>query len=276
MAIAILRQNTDLIWLDAVIQWDKNYSASVTKHRVEQGGKISDHASEENPTFSISGVVSGVDFGSTKPIISEEDAKAYGIGTEINVEQINHVVISSTKQPLIVKLLPDSLRQFLTSDVPPSVEFQPARLVESDIMITIERILIELNRGVKKIVNKRNVTQKELVTILEFDQNGKIINDHKDCFLTSVSFSENADSGYALYPNLTFEQIRFVPLISTTIPTNVAPSVKNVRVDKSDKGKQQADSATGETTGLNASTESTKTDNSSVASSFRNLGQGDQ
>lgn len=276
MAIAILRQNTDLIWLDAVIQWDKSYSASVTKHRVEQGGKISDHASEENPTFSISGVVSGVDFGATKPVISEEDAAAYGIGSEVNVEQIDHVIISTTAQSTLVKLLPDSLRQFLTSDTPPSVIMQQERLIDSDILITVERILIELNRGVKKIVNKRTVTQKELVTILEFDQNGKIVNDHKDCFLTSVSFSENADSGYALYPNLTFEQIRFVPLISTTIPTNVAPSVKNARVDKADKGKQQTESATGETTGLDAASESTKTDNASIASSFRNLGQGGQ
>ena len=48
MTIAILRENTDLIWFDAVLKFGEQYNTSVTKHRVESGASISDHIIEEN------------------------------------------------------------------------------------------------------------------------------------------------------------------------------------------------------------------------------------
>lgn len=238
MTIAILRENTDLIWLDAVLQFSEQYTTSVTKHRIESGASITDHVIEENPTFNVSGVVSGVDFGATKPIIG--DSKDVGeIGAELNSEEVERVKISTSKQSTLIKLLPDSLRQFLTSDTPPVVIMQPDRPLEADILISLKKTLIEINRGTNVLVNKRVVNKKELVTLVEFDQNGKIINSYKNCVMTSLSFKEDADSGYALYPEMSFEQVRFVQLISTTIPKNVAPSVKTKKADKDDKGVQQ-------------------------------------
>ena len=239
MTIAILRENTDLIWFDAVLKFGEQYNTSVTKHRVESGASISDHVIEENPTFSISGVASGVDFGVSKPVLGDG---ADEVGAKLNAEVIAPVVISTSKQSAVIKLLPESVRQFLTNDVPPSVTMQQGRPIDADILVSLKKTLIEINRGVNILVNKRVVNKKELVTIVEFDQNGKIINSYKNCVMTSLSFNETPDSGYALYPEMSFEQVRFVQLISTTIPKNVSSSVRTARAERSDKGVQQGDS----------------------------------
>ncbi len=238
MTIAIVRENSTLIWLDAVTDWSRQRTASVTKHRVESGSNISDHIIEENPVFNISGVITGVDFGSTKPILSFEDAETYKVKSEKNAEDIAPIAITSSGVSSVLKYVPESVRQFLDSDHMPSVVMQPHRTEEADILISAEAFLSELITGTDVLLNGKTVKKKELVTLLEFDGYGKIVNSYDNCVLTSLSFKEDAGSGYALYPTMTFEKVRFVSLVTTTIPKNVSPAVKNKTAEVSDKGKQ--------------------------------------
>ena len=271
MTIAIVRENSTLIWLDAVTDWGRQYSSSVTKHRIETGSSITDHVIEENPVFTVSGVITGVDFGSTKPTLTPEDEKAYNILSQKNAEEIREVIISTSGVSSVTRFLPESIRQFLGSDEVPVVDVQLSREQEADILISAEVFLSELVMGSLVFENGKSVKKKELVTLLEFDAYGKIINSYDNCVLTSLSFKEDAGSGYALYPTMTFEKVRFVSLVTTTIPKKVAAPVKNKVTEVSDKGKQQPPAtATDTSESLNAEKKPTKVDNKSIADSFKN------
>ncbi|QNO00515.1 hypothetical protein phiPsa347_077 [Pseudomonas phage phiPsa347] len=58
MSIVIRRNNGDILWFDAITQYDVNYTATVTKHPVASGGFISDHTTTDNVILNISGILS--------------------------------------------------------------------------------------------------------------------------------------------------------------------------------------------------------------------------
>ena len=58
--------------------------------------------------------------------------------------------------------------------------------------------------------------------------------------LTNITFRETPDTGYALYCDFSLEQVSFVNLKQTQIPTDVQSSLKNKASSKSSKGKQDS------------------------------------
>ena len=58
--------------------------------------------------------------------------------------------------------------------------------------------------------------------------------------ITNLVFREDANSGNALYCDMTFEQVTFAYLKKTTIPKDVAASVKGKSGSKENKGKQDS------------------------------------
>lgn len=58
--------------------------------------------------------------------------------------------------------------------------------------------------------------------------------------ITNLVFREDANSGNALYCDMTFEQVTFAYLKKTTIPKDVASSIKGKSGSKENKGKQDS------------------------------------
>lgn len=238
--IAIKRNNGAVYWLDAVLSFTESYSSTVTKHQIEDGSSISDHIISDNARFTISGVVSGCDFagGVDKLSLSFDEADALGIKSEPNARPLTGLVTigSSLSNPLI-KLLPDSVRQFIGGDSAPEVSM--GQVIGSPSTFNVKEEFKKFVNGFPVKDSKGNdLVVKETVTIIEFDNKFRHKNIYKDCVCTSLNFNETADNGDAVYPEMSFEQVRFVKLIKTKLPTNVSNSIKNQSSEKVTKGNQ--------------------------------------
>lgn len=226
MTVAIKRSNGTLIWFDAVLEYSKNYSAQISSHRLESGRLITDNRSVGNAEFSLSGVISDVDFNAQRPIISRADADSVGITntTFVNNQEIptDNIVIKSGDGAL-TRLLPESITQFL-DDKPPSIN-----------------IVEEVSRQISDLYLEQVFTDMhdagELFTLIEFNGNkirGQLI---ENCLIKNLSFKFDADSGEALWPVFQIEQVRFATSASVTLPQEVVTALKNKKKDASKKGK---------------------------------------
>ncbi len=225
MTLAIKREKGDLIWIDAVVQFNRAFQASVTKHPIETGAFVTDHTIVENPVLTVSGVITDVDFNLQRPVISESDKEAKGWKTkqfENNSPVPDNAVSISSDTNVFKKYLPGSVSQF--------VKEQPVTATVSEITRPKTAEAIE-----KDLVEIRTV--KELVDIVEF-VGDRIKTVWKNCVMTSLNFKENADSGDALWPSMTFEQVTFAISVDVKIPQQVSKEVKNKAAPTNGKGNQ--------------------------------------
>lgn len=79
-----------------------------------------------------------------------------------------------------------------------------------------------------------------LVTILEYPDSGELVQ-HTDCILTSLSFKEDENTGYAVYPDMSFEKINVVQVKVEEVNTSKIPKLPDSKVsdaaaDTSQKG----------------------------------------
>lgn len=236
--IALKLESGDVVWMDAVLSFSESYSSSVTKHQIESGSSISDHIIQDNAKFSISGVVSFIDFNKTIDFtrIPEDSLSDVSNYTNMNLQPTNVSIGSSLNNPL-VKLLPDSIRQFIGTDSTPSVQMGisfPAKAID------VEDVLKSIINGFTEVAADRMVVKrKQVVSLVEFNTDFTVKNMFDNCVCTSLSFSQDPESGDAVYPQMTFEQVRFVELMATTFPTNrISTDVKNKGTEKAQKGNQ--------------------------------------
>src|SRR5690606_29729368 len=87
------------IYFDVVTQYNKNLGGRVTEHPIEAGASITDHYIFKNPVYSISGVISHIDFS---PIASLLDLD----GDPVMNNQ-------TPPQPLVVNDLGAGLERFI-------------------------------------------------------------------------------------------------------------------------------------------------------------------
>ena len=233
MTVAIKRSNNEMIFIDAVLQLQRQYSSSVSKNPIENGSSVTDHVTLENPIITVNGVVSDADFNLGRARISYEDGLEFNLENRdfINDNPIfNAPIIGGNKVNPLTKFLPQSVTQFI-GDVPPSIEYSEdadRNDIETRLSTLVETTLLTI------------YATKEEITLLEFDGN-RVNKAYFDCILTNISFNESPDSGMALYPNMTFEQITKVVLKTTTLPANVAAALKPKTASTSNKGKQSAE-----------------------------------
>lgn len=226
MSIAIQRQNGDLIWLDAVLSYNKNYSSSISKHPIEDGSSIVDNVSQENPRFDISGIITNADFNSTRPEITSDDAKNFELSNRqiYNNQPVpdgkNNGPIIGNKANKFQKYLPGTVTQFLDGQ-PPSVEVPDFK--RPDWVFEVGDIMQDMERN------------HDLVTILEFEGN-TIKRDIKQCYITGVSFSENAETGDAFEVSIQLEQVTFVTLRDEKLSGKVVKSFEQKVAKKKNKG----------------------------------------
>lgn len=239
--IALKLESGDVVWMDAVLSFSESYSASVTKHQIESGSSISDHIVEDNAKFSISGVVTEVDFCKTFDLQKISQDVVPNQENIKNLEfQPTQVIIGSSQQNPLVKLLPDSVRQFIGSDSPPEVVMGAVAFQRNPLSV-YETLKSVVNGFTEITSDRKTIKRKQVVTLMEFNTDFTVKNFFDNCVCTSLSFSQDPESGDAVYPQMSFEQVRFVELMATTFPTNrISTSVKNKGSDKSQKGNQPA------------------------------------
>lgn len=206
MTIAILRDNGDVLWFDAITSFSEQYSASVTKHPIATGGLISDHTIIENTKFSFSGILSDADFNLNRPDIGRDFTGADEIiGPQkqfINNTQTSTPVEITTSTPRSYQsYLPEVVAQYTDSQIPtvvitPQPKAKPAASVRAELISMFKNkerfVLLDLNTNVQ---NRR------------FDT----------CVIVGLTFNEDDQSGEALFPTFQIEQVQYTDLERTVV-----------------------------------------------------------
>lgn len=220
------------IYFDAVTLYTQNYKGKVTNHPVDGGGNISDHFIRDNPSFRISAVITGTDISPEPSIVVDSRGHA-PFNSKL---QPTEVSINSTDQSVLSKFIPDSIGQFLPVSTPEVIMDGP----RDDVMVWIKEFLITLMDG--KVFNPSTGGYDpivQLVSLYEYDRITlrKVVN---NLVMTNISFREDANTGYGLYCDMSFEQVTFVPLKKTVIPKDVQSSLSKKASSKASKGKQDS------------------------------------
>lgn len=231
-------KNSGLVFFDATTGYTRNNKGQVTKHPIANGGVVADHFIKDNPTITLSAVISGADISTNTYLIRDLAGNK-----PINAFQApNPVSVNSTDQSVLQKFIPDSIGQFM-SDSTPQVVIDSAR---EDLLEQVREALENLNSGV--IFNEKTGQfdpNIQLVKIYEYDGTvlRKIIN---NLVVTNISFKEDTNSGYALYFDMTLEQVTFAFLKKGKIPKDVLDSLKKKAEKKDTKGKVDSTANTGD------------------------------
>lgn len=248
------------VYFDAVTSWNRSYTGSTTKHPVDSGGNISDHYINNNPIFTMSVVLSAADISLTAFALSDQDSNK-----PLNSRPApTGVSVTSSDQSLLTKFLPNVIGQFLPDTLPTVVmdgesEGRPpkeeksyeagitegliveeeevpippnTRGLDSDYTENIQDILSNLQSGEGYNLKTGNwETSIRTVTLYEtgnaLNLVKKLPSGVNSCLvITSIVFREDVESGYALFADITFEQVRFVELKKTTLPKDVQTKLK--------------------------------------------------
>ena len=222
MSIVIRRNNGDILWFDAITQYDVTYSASVTKHPVANGGYISDHTTTDNVVLQISGILSDADFNISRPAnLGSLPAFEFDTGTHVNTDENglykptakqytnNSAVVypvTISEKPSINKILPEVIAQF-TKDTIPYVYVTPQDKAKT--AKAVQRELVHMWQ-----------TREEFQVLDLLDD--FVIDSFGPCVFTNLNFREDESTGDALFPNMTIEQVVFTDLqeISVKVKTS--------------------------------------------------------
>lgn len=226
------QQDGGLIYLDAVTAYTQSNTGKVTSHPVDGGSYISDHFVRDNKKVSISAVITGIDISTGTYLIQDLDGNAPFNSNEPPTP----VSVNSTDQSVLQKFLPDSIGQFL-QDTTPEVVIDSRR---ADLLEQIREAMISLMSGTK-YNDKTGQFDPEIQLVRLFEYDGTLLRKiTNNLVMTSLVFKEDTNSGYALYCDMTFEQVTFAFLKRTAIPKDVVDSLKKKSAAKSNKGKQDS------------------------------------
>ena len=191
MIIVIKEQaSSDIITLSCVTSFDESYTGSVSSHPIESGSTITDHVTSDNDKFKVSGVVSDYDFLNPSKDLATKK-EGYDDG------YLRSAVTASFANGLLNTygaIVPDKQR----------AEYIKRRLID---------------------IRKNSL----LVTILEYPDSGELVQ-HTDCILTSLSFKEDENTGYAVYPDMSFEKINVVQVKVEEVDTSKIPKLPDSKV----------------------------------------------
>lgn len=239
MTIAIKRDNGDLLWFDAVLTLGRQFSGTVSKHPLETGAVVTDHTTIDNEVINMSGVLSDADFNLRRPLIDAQQATELGLtnkqfvnNTPVTYDDVSggsvYQNVTITDNGGVVQFLPESIGQFFGTQAP-TVEVTDRSLAKPAIAVQADLITM--------------FNDREQFTLLDF-VGETISNAYTNCVMTSLSFSEDADSGDAVYPVMTIERVRYATSTSVRIKTRVSDAVSKKAATQQNKGKQVASGGT--------------------------------
>lgn len=255
MTIAILRENGDLIWFDAITQFSERYSGSLSTHPLESGGLITDHVTSNNLAIQLSGIVSDADFNLSRPTITEDDSRDWNVNNKqfVNNSPVTSLV-SITQEPSISRFLPESVSQFIPATEPIVTVPDSAR---PKFAAKIKDELINMAGGIIGLVGKDGRPKaQEVFSLVDF-QDGKIWRVITNCIMTSLDFTETPESGDAIWPVMSIERAVFATTKSTTVPATAKKGRQNGKPTVRDE-KKGDDAANGATTNTDNRTNKAK------------------
>lgn len=256
---------------DAVTSWNRSFTGAVTKHPID-GSNISDHYINNNPVFTMSAVISASDVSLTPFALSDQDGNK-----PLNSRAApTRVSVTSSDQSLLMKFMPNVIGQFLPDTLPTVVmdgesEGQPPKeeksyeagiteglIVEEEEVPTppntrgldssytenIQDILSNLQsgEGYNQITGQFETLIRP-VTLYETGNTLNLVkklptNSNSYLVITSINFREDTESGYALYADITLEQVRFANLKKVALPPNlVQAALKDKAASKNSLGR---------------------------------------
>lgn len=220
------------VYFDAVTSYKTSYRGKVTEHPIDSGANIADHFVKENPRIMISGVITGADITVGNENIANEDGDS-----PINVRAAPDAVVVDTSSSKLNSLLPASITQFFTPQEP-SITFSGNAAV--DAVEKVKNAMANLMAGERyNEISKTFINSMQLLKLYEYD--GSVIRSiTEDLVMVGLDFSEDADSGDALYCEITLEQIRFAKGKVAELPPDVVDALKNKAAEIESKGKQDS------------------------------------
>ena len=278
---------------DAITSWNRSFTGTVSKHPIDGGSNVSDHYINNNPVFTMSAVISASDVSLTPFALSDQDGNK-----PLNSRAApTGVSVTSSDQSLLMKFMPNVIGQFLPDTLPTVVmdgesEGQPPKeeksyeagiteglIVEEEEVPTppntrgldssytenIQDILSNLQsgEGYNQITGQFETLIRP-VTLYETDNTLNLVkklptNSNSYLVITSINFREDTESGYALYADITLEQVRFANLKKVQLPSELVQTpVKKKVATKKSLGK--CDSTTKDTATSGDTTKSTAVD----------------
>jgi hypothetical protein len=221
-------QLSGFIYFDVVTKYAKHLTGKVTSHPLDAGANITDHYISENPKFSIVGVISSADISGIPSQILVDGESPLNVNP-----QTGAVIVNDTFSGLlqfssnVTSQFSNSRAESVTVDSTQRTEFRE----QINSLITKLMTGLVYNEQEKKLRNRMT-----LITLYEFV--GDILNiESDDLVMTSCSFEEDPDSGIGLYVTMTLEQVSFVTLQKTELPTDVAKSMSKAAQSTSKKSK---------------------------------------
>lgn len=204
--IVLKTANNDLFWFDAVVSYSEELSRTVTAFPVQSGGVITDHISESNRRFSLSGLLTDSSFFGAYQI--RQDG-------EFVQQEVQPVVINHNKPSRFSKLIPEGLANILPVESP-EVELSPAEETSA--------ARVELLRNIW--------SSGEVISLLVLDEAlYKVTSIISDLVITNISLPESPDDGDAVNVGMQLERVRFV-----TISTANAPVVNDLKLTQQSSG----------------------------------------
>ena len=229
-------ESSGFIFFDATTTYTQNYRGKLTQHPIDGGGNISDHFVRENPIITISAVITGVDISTGTFLISNPENTETPYNAQVAPAATS---VNSTDNTLLRQFIPNSVSQFLP-DTLPEVVMADSR---DNILEDIRDMLIRLVYSGKKYNDITQQFDSVIQTVKLYEYQGSVIVRQLPVFeaeklvITSVTFKEDANSGFALYCDIRFEQVEFVSLQKTVIPKDVAATLNKKAPVNSNKGK---------------------------------------
>jgi len=180
------QKSSDTVVFSSVTSFDESYSGKITEHPVENDSKITDHFVKDSEKFKISGVVSDYDFLNPNKTTAQK------------IEGYDDV--------------------FLRSAV--------TATFENGVLTTYGAVIpAQLTMDVVK--QKLYTIQRSgsMCTILMYSDTNNIIDYKLNCVMTSLGFKEDENTGYAIYPEMSFEQVKVVRVAVEQVEKGKIPKI---------------------------------------------------
>ena len=199
MTYAIRRENGDVLWFDAITEVTEEYTATVSKHPLSRGSYVSDHTTVDNKKFNIRAVLSDADFNLNRP--NDEGARSVTNKQFTNDTQTTKPVFVSSGGAKWRSFLPEVVSQF-TANTIPTVTVTPQAKVKIAHAVRLDLISI--------------LESRESITLVEYNTN-LVARTWDNVVMTSLSFTEDADTGEGLFPVMSMEQVIYTDQLAISI-----------------------------------------------------------
>ena len=224
------------IYLDAVLNWNRNFTGQVSKHPIDGGSSLTDAYINSNPVFSLTAVISGSDVSLT-PAFTVDENGTQPFNTRVAPSEVE---VRSTDASTLTKFIPNVISQFIP-DLLPEVVMDDFR---SNSIEEVQDILINLQsgEGYNQLTGQFETVIRP-VTLYETDGFLSLVkklpsDEARALVITAISFREDTESGYCLYADITIEQIRFANLKKVQIPPDVVQAaLRKKATDNKSLGK---------------------------------------